>query len=116
MQPSSPPLIARTIDTRTLIPARVHPDAIWVSQRLVSVAGAHLRYCVMRDTACPFHVHAESPECFFVLSGTRHVDTAAGTVAVQPGQLCEVPPGLEPRVRVEGEATLLVLDGLGPQS
>jgi mannose-6-phosphate isomerase-like protein (cupin superfamily) len=115
LQPSSPPLIARDRYAHDH-PTRVHPDAVWVSQRLVSVAGAHLRYRVMRDTAGPFHVHAESPECFFVLSGTLHVDTAAGTVAVQPGQLCQVPPGLEHRARVAGEATLLVLDGLAPQS
>lgn len=84
----------------------------WFTQVLASVGGANLRYRVMRDTAAAFHVHEQSSECFFVLSGLLHIDTDDGTVSLSAGQFCEVKAGLRHRARVEGEATLLVFDAL----
>ncbi len=66
----------------------------------------------MRDIAKDFHVHEQSPECFFVLSGLVHIDTEEGNVSLSPGQFFQVRPGLKHRVRVKGEATLLVFDAL----
>jgi mannose-6-phosphate isomerase-like protein (cupin superfamily) len=98
------------LDTHTL-----DTSAPWFTQVLASVAGAKLRYRVMRNTAAAFHVHEQSPECFFVLSGLLHIDTDEGTVSLSAGQFCEVRAGLRHRARAEGEATLLVLDALLPE-
>jgi mannose-6-phosphate isomerase-like protein (cupin superfamily) len=95
------------LDTSTL-----DASESWFSKVLASVAGANLRYRVMRDTARPFHVHEQSPECFFVLTGLVHIDTEDGCVSLSAGQFYQVRPGLKHRARVEGEATLLVFDAL----
>lgn len=95
------------LDTRNL-----GASESWFSEVLASVAGANLRYRVMRDTAKAFHVHEQSPECFFVLSGLVHIDTEDGSVCLSPGQFFQVRPGLRHRARVDGEATLLVFDAL----
>ena len=84
----------------------------WFSKVLASIAGTNLRYRVMRDTAAAFHVHEQSPKCFFVLSGLVYIDTEEGSVCLSPGQFCQVRPGLRRRARVEGEATLPVFDAL----
>ena len=86
----------------------------WFSKVLASVAGANLRYRVMRGTAKAFHVHEQSSECFFVLSGLVHIDTGEGSVCVSQGKFVQVRPGLRHRARVEGEATLLVFDAPAP--
>jgi mannose-6-phosphate isomerase-like protein (cupin superfamily) len=96
-----------SLDTSTL-----GASESWFSKVLASVAGANLRYRVMRDTARPFHVHEQSPECFFVLTGLVHIDTDDGSVCLSAGQFYQVRPGLRHRARVEGEATLLVFDAL----
>ena len=99
------------VDT-TKIP-REHLEP-WFAQTLASHNGANLKFRVMRGTTADFHVHPDSPECFFVLSGTVHIDTDSGSVALSAGQFFEVPAGLQHRSRVDGEATVLVFDGLAP--
>ncbi len=99
------------VDTREIPPA--HPQA-WFAQTLASHNGVNLKFRVMRGTVADFHVHADSPECFFVLSGRVTIDTDAGSVTLEPGQFLEVPAGVRHRSRVEGEATVLVFDGLAP--
>ena len=86
-----------------------HPES-WFAQKLTTIDGVNLKYRVMRDTTAYFHVHDESPECFFVLSGEVVMDTETGSVTLGPGMFYRVEPGISHRSRVTGEATLLVLD------
>ena len=102
-------MLDRVIDTSDF---KLSQQEAWFSQKLASFGGASLRYRVMRDTCAQFHVHENCPECFFVLSGVVHIDTEAGSVLLAPGQFFAVQPGLKHRARVEGEATLVVFDGL----
>ena len=82
----------------------------WYAEKLVGMDGVNLRFRVMRDTSAEFHKHVEGPECFFVLSGTVMVDTEHGNVTLGPGQFFKVDTSVLHRARVDGEATLLVLD------
>lgn len=81
---------------------------------MASHNGVNLKFRVMRGTTADFHVHPNSPECFFVLSGTVNIDIESDSVTLSAGQFFEVPAGKSHRSRVEGEATLLVFDGLAP--
>jgi mannose-6-phosphate isomerase-like protein (cupin superfamily) len=99
------------VDTSEI--ARAHPES-WFAQTLASHKGVNLKFRVMRGTMADFHVHEGCPECFFVLSGTVCIDTESGSVTLGPGQFFEVPAGLRHRSRVDGEATVLVLDALEP--
>jgi mannose-6-phosphate isomerase-like protein (cupin superfamily) len=100
------------LDTTRL--GRESPGA-WFAQELASLNGVRLRFRVMRDTAAGFHVHETSPECFFVLSGSVTIDTEHGSCVLEPGQFYRVAPGVSHRARVDGEATLLVLDAFETQ-
>lgn len=99
------------IDTNEIPKERPEP---WFAQTLVSHNGVNLKFRVMRGTTADFHVHPDSPECFFVLTGTVHTDTDSGSIALSAGKFFEVPAGLRHRSRVDGEATVLVFDGLAP--
>jgi mannose-6-phosphate isomerase-like protein (cupin superfamily) len=99
------------VDTRRLPLDHQEP---WFAQTLASHRGVNLKFRVMRDTVADFHVHPSSPECFFVLSGKVTVDTDSNSITLNPGQFLEVPAGVRHRSRVEGEATVLVLDELAP--
>ena len=96
-----------TLDTQQI--KNAHPQG-WHAEKLTSIAGVKLKFRVMRNTTAQFHTHNDSPECFFVISGSVIVDTDQGSVTLNPGQFFRVEPGVSHRSRVEGEATLLVLD------
>lgn len=81
----------------------------WHAHTLVSHHGVNFKYRVMRDTCAEFHVH-QTPEAFFVLSGTVTIDTEHASVTLKSGQFFEVPPHTAHRSRVDGETTLLVID------
>jgi len=99
--------INEPIDTGTI--ARDHAGS-WHAQKLATIEGVNLKFRVMRDTAAGFHVHDDSPECFFVVSGTVVIDTEQGSVTLGAGHFFQVAPGVSHRARVAGEATLLVMD------
>jgi mannose-6-phosphate isomerase-like protein (cupin superfamily) len=105
------PTMRQPVDTRKL--PQAHPEP-WFVQTLASHNGANLKFRVMRGTVADFHVHADSPECFFVVSGQVTIDMDSHSVTLEPGQFMEVPAGVRHRSRVEGEATVLVFDGLAP--
>ena len=97
------------IDTNTIA---ADPSGSWATQTLTSLNGVGLRFRGMRNATAAFHAYETSPECFFVLLGTVIIDTTEGSVALTPGQFHRVEPGVTHRARVDGTATLLVLDAL----
>jgi mannose-6-phosphate isomerase-like protein (cupin superfamily) len=66
----------------------------------------------MEDITANWHVHAESDELFYVISGTFHMDTEQGTRDIRSGELFVVPAGTRHRGWVEGRATMLIIDGI----
>jgi mannose-6-phosphate isomerase-like protein (cupin superfamily) len=84
----------------------------WKSFDVATVNGNAVRCRVMQDVTANWHVHDGSDELFFVTSGTVYLDTERGTQKLVPGQLFVVPSGTRHRARVEGRATLLVIDDI----
>jgi mannose-6-phosphate isomerase-like protein (cupin superfamily) len=82
----------------------------WKSLDLANVNGNAVRLRVMQGTTANWHVHETSDELFYVISGTVYMDTEHGTNLIEAGQLFVVPAGTQHRSRVEGRATLLVID------
>jgi mannose-6-phosphate isomerase-like protein (cupin superfamily) len=83
----------------------------WKSFDVTKFNGQNVRMRVMQDSTAPWHVHDDSDEAFFVLSGTFFLDTQDGTLRIDAGQLGVARAGVRHRGRVEGRATLLVIDG-----
>jgi mannose-6-phosphate isomerase-like protein (cupin superfamily) len=94
--------------------ARLQRDVTgpWRSFDLGEVNGNAIRLRVMESITANWHTHAESDELFYVMSGTIHMDTEHGTREIRPGELFVVPAGTRHRGRVEGRATMLVIDGI----
>jgi mannose-6-phosphate isomerase-like protein (cupin superfamily) len=84
----------------------------WKSVDVATVNGNAVRCRVMQDVTANWHVHADSDELFLVLTGTAYLDTERGTQKLEAGQLFVVPSGIRHRARVEGRATLLVIDDI----
>lgn len=105
--PTTSTIMNQLIDTLRI--KATHQES-WYAEKLVGMDGVNLRFRVMRNASADFHKHVEGPECFFVLSGTVMVDTEHGNVTLGPGQFFKVDTLVSHRARVDGEATLLVLD------
>ena len=86
-------------------------DEAWKSFTLAQVNGQNVRLRVMQDRTAEWHVHADSDEAFFVLSGTFFLDTDNGTQRIDAGQFGVARAGVRHRGRVEGRATMMVIDG-----
>ena len=84
--------------------------AVWRSLDVATVNGNAVRCRVMQDVAADWHVHADSDELFYVMSGTVCLDTEHATHALGAGQLFVVSAGTRHRARVTGRAMLLVID------
>lgn len=82
----------------------------WYAQTLATIGGVNLRFRVMRDSAAKFHCHLETPECFFVLTGTVQIETETDSIVLTPGHFYEIKAGISHRAKVEGQATLIVFD------
>jgi quercetin dioxygenase-like cupin family protein len=85
----------------------------WKSLDLGAVNGNAVRLRVMEGVTADWHTHADSDELFYVISGTLYMDTEHGTREVRTGGLFVVPAGTRHRGRVEGRATMLVVDDIG---
>jgi|GEM_PF-2052648 len=83
----------------------------WKSFDLARVNGQNVRLRIMEDRTARWHVHADSDEAFFVLSGTFFLDTDQGTFRIDAGQFGVARAGVRHRGRVEGRATMIVIDG-----
>lgn len=84
--------------------------AAWKSFDLAKVNGQNVRLRVMEDRVSEWHAHPESDEAFYVLDGTFHLDTDSGTRVIAAGQFGMARAGERHRGRVEGRATMLVID------
>ena len=84
----------------------------WKSFDVAKVNGNAVRYRIMQDIAANWHVHENSDELFYVISGTVHMDTEHGAHDIRAGQLLIVAAGTRHRARVDGHATMLVVDRL----
>ncbi len=60
-----------------------------------------------------WHSHAESDDCFLVLSGQLLIDLPDETVTLDPGELFVVPRAVEHRPRAERLTELLLIEPLG---
>jgi quercetin dioxygenase-like cupin family protein len=87
----------------------------WKSLDLGKVNGNAVRLRVMESMTANWHTHASSDELFYVISGTIHMDTEQGTREIRTGELFVVPAGILHRGRVEGRATMLVIDGISAE-
>jgi len=84
----------------------------WRSFNVATVNGNRVRFRVMENTTAKWHVHENSDELFYVVSGTVLMDTERGVSKIQSRQLLVIPAGMRHRARVEGRATLLVIDSI----
>jgi quercetin dioxygenase-like cupin family protein len=93
---------------------RIRRDATesWKSLDLGEMNGNAVRFRIMEDVTADWHTHADSDELFYVISGTFYMDTEHGTREIHAGGLFVVPAGTRHRGRVEGRATMLVVDDI----
>jgi mannose-6-phosphate isomerase-like protein (cupin superfamily) len=84
----------------------------WKSFDVATVNGNSVRFRVMENMTANWHVHEHSDELFYVVSGTVLMDMEHGVREIRPGQLLVVPAGTRHRARVEGRASILVVDNL----
>jgi mannose-6-phosphate isomerase-like protein (cupin superfamily) len=82
----------------------------WKSVNISQVNGNNVRLRVMEDVTAGWHSHDTSDEFFYVISGIVHIDTEHGTQTLKPNELFVVPAKTKHRARVDGRATLLVID------
>jgi mannose-6-phosphate isomerase-like protein (cupin superfamily) len=83
----------------------------WKSFDIATVNGNAVRLRVMEHRTASWHVHDDSDELFYVISGTNFMDTEHGVNEINAGQLFVVPKGTRHRARVEARATMIVVDG-----
>jgi mannose-6-phosphate isomerase-like protein (cupin superfamily) len=84
----------------------------WKSFDVATVNGNAVRCRIMQDATANWHVHDDSDELFYVISGAASLDTEHGTHPLAAGQLLVVPAGTRHRARVKGRATLLIVDNI----
>ncbi|AUS99113.1 hypothetical protein CLI64_01145 [Nostoc sp. CENA543] len=82
----------------------------WKSIDISQVNGNNVRLRVMEDVTANWHSHDISDECFYVISGTVHLDTEHETKTLNAHELFIVPAQTKHRARVKGRAVLLVID------
>jgi len=84
----------------------------WKSFDVATVNGNAVRFRVMENTTANWHVHEHTDELFYVVSGAVLMDTEHGVREIRLRQLLVMPAGTRHPARVEGRATLLVIDNI----
>src|SRR5476651_1133684 len=85
------------------------PSNGWASAEIATINRNVVRCRTMERIVAPWHIHADSDELFYVLSGQFHLDTDESTATVDAGELLVVPAGTRHRGRAEGRTTMLVV-------
>ena len=84
----------------------------WKSVDVGNLNGNAVRCRVMQGVTADWHVHEDSDELFYVITGAASLDTEHGTYPLTAGQFLVVPAGTRHRASVDGRATLLVIDNI----
>ncbi|MEA5565955.1 cupin domain-containing protein [Anabaena sp. UHCC 0399] len=84
----------------------------WKSFNISQVNGNNVRLRIMEDVTARWHSHDASDELFYVISGTVHIDTEDETHTLNANELFVVRAKTKHRARVEGRATILVIDNI----
>src|SRR5476649_2601466 len=71
--------------------ALMGPSGGWASADIATINRNVVRCRTMERIVAPWHVHADSDELFYVLSGQFHLETDEGTATVDAGELLVVP-------------------------
>lgn len=82
----------------------------WESFYISQVNSNNVRFRIMEDVTANWHLHSTSDEFFYVISGTVYIDTEDETYMLNANELLVIPAKTKHRTRVEGKATLLVID------
>ena len=78
---------------------------VWNSVDLATVNGNAVRMRTMEQFTARWHVHADSDEFFYCVSGRFYLDTEDRTIEVRAGQHFMVPAGLRHRGRAKTRTT-----------
>ena len=100
----------KAIPIRAVFDREEGADDDWKSVDVARVNSNTVRCRVMEGVVAPWHVHPESDEMFYVLSGLFYLDTEEGTAEVRAGELLVVPAGARHRGRADVRTALLVVD------
>jgi mannose-6-phosphate isomerase-like protein (cupin superfamily) len=75
--------------------------------------GQHVKLVRLEGDKVPWHTHDGEDELFWVLEGALEVQLRTESVALQPGELCVVPRGVEHRVAPHGHVKLVLFEPAG---
>jgi mannose-6-phosphate isomerase-like protein (cupin superfamily) len=81
----------------------------WRPKVVASLNGQEVKLVKFCGTF-PWHSHAHEDEMFLVWKGAMVIEFRDRAIALQPGELCVVPRGVEHRTRAEVEAEVLVFE------
>ena len=84
--------------------------ALWESIDLAIVNGNDVRLRTMENFIAEWHIHADSDELFYVLSGLFCLDTDEGTTELRTGEVLVAQAGARHRGRVEVKTIMLVVN------
>ena len=100
------------IDVISLNPKSISDGQNWFSENIARFNNNSVRLRAMESCEAPWHSHEETDELFLVIDGSIVMDTEQESVIVGKNQLFVIPRGIKHRSRVEGKATLLVIDSI----
>jgi len=75
--------------------------------------GQHVKLARVEGDKCPWHIHDNEDEMFFVVEGTMDVQEKDETVTLRAGEFCIVPRGREHRVVPRGHVKLILFEPAG---
>ena len=64
----------------------------------------------VKDITLDFHVHPDSDEVFFIVSGEMKIEFRDTIVGLESGEMCVVPKGVEHRSICTSEVTCLLIE------
>ncbi len=83
---------------------------LWKVENIGKVNDNNVRFRKMKNFTANWHHHDDSDELFFVINGVVNIDTKSNSFLLEKNDLLVIPAGIEHRARVQGEASLLIVD------